>query len=218
MNTTARGPFLLKGAIVAIDPANPLASVIVFQYNPSTLTRDLQARSAMGDAGARAEALRLSGAPVETIALEVEIDATDQLERSNQLAVSMGIYPQLSALEMLIYPRSSLVIANAGLAALGTIELVGPQTPLTLFIWGLKRVVPVRITALTIAEEAYDTQLNPIRARVGLSLRVLSYTDLQVGDPGYTLFLAYQVAKETMATLGSIQSLSNVLGSDVSLF
>src|SRR5579859_2859087 len=207
MNTTARGPFLLKGAIVAIDPANPLASVIVFQYNPSTLTRDLQARSAMGDAGARAEALRLSGAPVETIALEVEIDATDQLERSNQLAVSMGIYPQLSALEMLIYPRSSLVIANAGLAALGTIELVGPQTPLTLFIWGLKRVVPVRITALTIAEEAYDTQLNPIRARVGLSLRVLSYTDLQVGDPGYTLFLAYQVAKETMATLGSIQSL-----------
>jgi hypothetical protein len=129
----------------------------------------------------------------------------------------MGIYPQLSALEMLIYPKSSLVIANNTLAALGTIELIGPQAPLTLFIWGLKRVVPVRITALNIAEEAYDTQLNPIRARVGLSLRVLSYTDLQVSDPAYTLFLAYQVAKETMATLGSVQSLNSVLGSDVSL-
>jgi hypothetical protein len=213
---STRAVQLLKGAIVAIDPANPLASVIVFQYNPSTLTRDLQARAAMDD-GARAEALRLGGAPIETIALEVEIDATDQLAQRSPAAITMGIYPQLSALEMLIYPKSSLVIANNTLAALGTIELIGPQAPLTLFIWGLKRVVPVRITALNIAEEAYDTQLNPIRARVGLSLRVLSYTDLQVSDPAYTLFLAYQVAKETMATLGSVQSLNSVLGSDVSL-
>jgi hypothetical protein len=216
--TAARQPYLLKGAVVAIDPSNPLASVIVFQYNPNTLTRDLQARSAAGDAGGRAEALRLSGAPVETIALEVEIDATDQLERNNPPAIGMGIYPQLSALEMLIYPKSALVIANARLAALGMIELIGPQTPLTLFIWGLKRVVPVRITGLNIAEEAYDTRLNPIRARVGLSMRVLSYSDLLETDPGYTLFLVHQIAKETMATLGSISSLNNVLGGNTSLF
>jgi hypothetical protein len=119
---------------------------------------------------------------------------------------------------MLVYPKSSLVIANTALAAAGTIELLGPTSPLTLFIWGLKRVVPVRLTSLTITEEVHDARLNPIRARVDLSLRVLSYSDLLLTDPGYSLFLANQVVKETMATLGSVQSLSNVLGGQVSLF
>jgi hypothetical protein len=212
------GPPLVKGAIVAIDPANPLASVIIFQYNPHTLTRDVQARAATSDEGARAEALRLFGAPVETISLEVEIDATDQLERNDPIALAMGIYPQLSALEMLVYPKTSLVVAEAAQAALGTIELIGPSAPFTLFIWGLKRVVPVRLTGLSITEEAYDNRLNPILARVQLSLRVLSYSDLQRTDPGYTLFLAHQVVKETMATIGSVRGLSNVLGGQTSPF
>src|SRR5688572_22204673 len=100
---------MIRGAIVGIDPFNPLASVTVFQYNPDTLTRTLQAQ--MGsEGGDRSEQLRLKGAPVETIKVDVEIDATDQLERDDALAKSLGIYPQLSALEMLIYPKSSLVI------------------------------------------------------------------------------------------------------------
>lgn len=32
-------PKTQKGAIVGLDPINPLASVIVFQYNPGTRTR-----------------------------------------------------------------------------------------------------------------------------------------------------------------------------------
>lgn len=209
---------MLKGAIVAIDPANPLASVIVFQYNPNTLTREITARAVASDEGARAEALRLFGAPVETISVDVEIDATDQLANSSTIASTLGIYPQLSALEMLVYPKSTLVIANSVLAAAGTIELIGPTSPFTLFIWGFKRVVPVRITSMTITEEVHDPSLNPIRARVALSLRVLSYSDLLLSDPGYSLFLANQVVKETMAVIGSVQSLSNVLGGEVSLF
>lgn len=212
MTVAADGPHLLKGAIVAVDPANPLASVIVFQYNPNTLTRTLQPRAA-GDDSAPAEVWRLSGAPIETVSLEAEIDATDQLAKQDPIALAMGIYPQLSALEMLIYPKSSLVIQNTALAALGTIELIGPEAPIALFVWGLKRVVPIRVTGLTITEDAYDGNLNPIRATVGLSLRILSYSDLQLSDPGYSLFLAYQIVKETMATLGSVQSLSNLLGS-----
>src|SRR5688572_23248904 len=115
-------PRLMRGAIVGIDPYNPLASVIVFQYNPDTMTRSLTARSAGGgggQSGSRTEALRLAGAPNETITLAVDIDATDQLERGDTLGTTLGIYPQLSALEMLLYPKSALVIANTILAAVG---------------------------------------------------------------------------------------------------
>ena len=116
MSTFPGSPRLIKGAIIGIDPFNPLASVIIFQYNPDTLTRTLQAQTTSGEAG-RSEALRLKGPPIETIKLDVEIDATDQLEKADPIATGMGIYPQLAALEMLLYPKSALVIANTILLA-----------------------------------------------------------------------------------------------------
>ena len=217
MTTNPNSPKLLKGAIVGIDLPNPLASVIVFQYNPHTLTRTLQAQ-AVGGAGAdRSEALRLRGAPVENITVAVDIDATDQLEKGDGTAVSMGVYPQLSALEMLVYPKSALVLANTALLAFGAIEIIPPTAPLTLFVWGPKRVLPVRLTSFSITEEAYDASLNPIRAKVSLGLRVLSYNDLPITHPGYSLFLAHQVVKEAMATVGSLNDLSAVVGENVDL-
>jgi len=210
MTTFPKSPKVQKGAIIGIDIFNPLASVIIFQYNPDTMTRSLRAQTSGADNGSRAESMRLKGAPIETITLSVEIDATDQLETADGVAVSMGIYPQLSALEMLIYPKSAVVIANTILAALGTTELIAPEAPMTLFIWGIKRVLPVRITGFTITEEAYDANLNPIRAKAALSLRVLSYSDLSITDPSYYLFLAHQVIKETMAVIGSIGNISGV--------
>lgn len=219
MTTFPGSPRLLKGAIVGIDLFNPLASVIVFQYNPDTLTRTLQAQAAgsrggQGEGGGdRSEALRLRGAPTEDIRLDIEIDATDQLERGDALATSLGVYPQLSALEMLIYPKSALVIANTALLALGTTEIIPPTAPFTLFIWGPKRVLPVRLTQFSVAEEAYDVNLNPIRARVGLGLRVLSYNDLPLTHPGFGVFLAHQVIKEGMATIGSVAGIGGLLGS-----
>ena len=211
MTTFPGSPRLLKGAIVGIDPLNPLASVIVFQYNPETLTRTLTPQMAVGTGSDRSEALRLKGAPIEAISATVEIDATDQLEKADALAVSMGIYPQLSALEMLIYPKSALVIANTVLLAVGTIEIIPPEAPMTLFIWGPKRVLPVRLTTFSIAEEAYDVNLNPIRAKVTLGLQVLSYNDLPLSHPGYALFLAHQVVKETMATISSVGNISSLV-------
>jgi len=207
---------MIHGAILGIDPFNPLASVTVFQYNPDTLTRTLQAQ--MGsEGGDRSEQLRLKGAPVETIKVDVEIDATDQLERDDGLAKSLGIYPQLSALEMLIYPKSALVIANTILLAVGTIEVIPPVAPLTIFIWGPKRALPVKVTEFSITEEAYDANLNPIRAKVSLGLRVLSYNDLPLTHPGYSLFLVHQVAKEVMATIGSAGSIADVAGGGVGI-
>jgi hypothetical protein len=213
-------PRMVRGAIVGLDPFNPLASVIVFQYNPDTLRRSLKANSGADPAreGARDEALRLKGAPQETISLDVEIDATDQLAKGDAITERLGIYPQLSALEMLVYPKSALVIANTVLLALGTIEVIPPSAPLTIFVWGPKRALPVKLDEFTINEEAYDASLNPIRAKVSLSLRVLTYSDLPLSNPGYALFLAHQVAKEVMATIGSAGNLADVAGGEVSLF
>ncbi|HEY0558270.1 MAG TPA: hypothetical protein VGG20_28725 [Thermoanaerobaculia bacterium] len=216
MSTFPGSPRLIKGAVVGIDPFNPLASVILFQYNPETMSRSLEAQIG-SDGGSRSEVLRLKGAPKETITVEIEFDATDQLEKADPRATSLGIYPRLSALEMLIYPKTSLVIANTVLMALGTIEVIAPQAPLTLFVWGLKRIVPVVINSMTITEEAYDVNLNPIRAKVSLGMRVLTYDDFPLTHPGYSLFLAHQAVKETMATLGSLNNLSAVASGDVSL-
>jgi len=203
MTTFPNSPRLMKGAIVGIDIFNPVSSVILFQYNPETLTRTLKAKTS-GEGANSSEALRLEGAPEESITLNIEIDATDQLEKGEINAASIGIYPQLSALEMLIYPKSSVVITNTALLAAGSIEIIQPMAPLTLFIWGPKRVLPVRLTSFSITEDAYDTNLNPIRAKVSLGLSVLNYNDLPVTHPGYHLFLAHQVVKETMATMGRV--------------
>ena len=217
MTTFPGSPRVVKGAIVGIDAFNPVASVIVFQYNPEKLSRSLDAQTVGGGEG-RSEALRLSGPPVETIPIsELEIDATDQLEKADSNALSMGVYPQLSALEMLIYPKTSLVIANTALMMAGTIEVIPPEAPFTLFIWGQKRVVPVRVTSFTINEEAYDVNLNPIRANVNLGLQVLNYTDFSITHPGYYVFLAHQVVKETMATIGSLNNINSVASGQVDL-
>ena len=203
MSSFPGSPRLIKGAIVGIDPFNPVASVVVFQYNPDTVTRTVTAQ-ASGDNPDQGEALRLKGPPQETIKLEVEIDAADQLEKAEFSATKMGLYPALAALEMLLYPKSALMVANEVLARFGIIEVIPPEAPLTLLIWGLKRVLPVRLTQLTITEEAFDPELNPIRAKVSLDLRVLTYQDLGLLSVGGALFMAHQVAKEAMATISSV--------------
>jgi hypothetical protein len=216
MTTFPNSPRVLKGALVGIDALNPIPNVIIFQYNPDTLTRSIKPRAPGGD-GARSEAQRLTGPPEETIKVDVDIDAIDQLEKSDGIATNLGIYPQLSALEMLVYPKSALVIANTALLAAGTIEIIPPDAPLTLFIWGAKRILPVRITDFSITEEAHDQALNPIRAKVGLGLRVLSYNDFSITNPGYYVFLAHQVIKETLSVVNLANDLTAVTGSNIRL-
>ena len=216
MTSFPGSPRLQKGAIIGLDPFNPLASVIVFQYNPDTMTRTITAQTTGGNAD-RGEALRLKGPPQETIKLDVEIDATEQLERGDGIAGSMGVYPALASLEMLLYPKSALVIANEVLLNIGVIEVIPPEAPLTLFVWGVNRILPVRLTELSITEEAYDPNLNPIRAKVSLSLRVLNYHDLGLLSVGGTLFMAHQIAKEVMATIGSVGNIAGAVSGSFSI-
>jgi hypothetical protein len=211
MSSFPGSPRLLQAALVGVDPANPVASVIAFQYNPDSVSRRLEARATGGgDGAARSEAFRLAGPPRETLSITAEIDATDLLERGDPLAAELGIYPTLSALELLLYPKTRTVLQNLALSQTGVIEVIPPEAPLTLFVWGPKRVVPVRLTGFAITEEAFDTQLNPIRARVELSLLVLSYADLDPDHPGHGLFIAHQVIKEGMGVLNLAASAQNL--------
>ena len=210
MTSAPIAPRLVKGALVGIDPMNPLASVVSFQYNPDTLTRRLEPRGGAGG-GEKGEAYRLAGPPKETITLAVEIDATDSLEMADPLAIGVGIGPTLAALEMMLYPKSAVVIANMALASAGIIEIIPATGPLVLFNWGLSRVLPVRVTALSITEEAHDQLLNPIRAKVDLTLDVLSYQDQPLASPGRGLFLAHQIVKEAMAVTNVATSAANIV-------
>jgi hypothetical protein len=204
MTSFPGSPRLIKGGLVLINPdSGTVQRIIVLQYNPDTLTRTLQVQSVSADGGDRSEALRLKGPPVETIKLDAEIDATDQLEfpSQNKTAAELGIHPQLAALETIIYPTSAQLQTNNRLAQNGTLEIVPMEAPLTLFIWSKNRVVPVRVTELSITEEAFDPALNPIRAKVSLGLRVLSVNDLTFDHRGTSLFMAYLRQKERLADL-----------------
>jgi hypothetical protein len=194
-------PILLKGAIVSLDPNIGIpVGIITFQYNPDELTRSLKPHS-VGDEPDRTEIFRLKGPPIETIRCTVEIDATDKLAAGDPVTLEFGIQPQLAALELLVYPSSAVLIANEVLSYLGTVEILPMESALTLFVWSKTRVTPVRITSLEITEEAFDPQLNPIRAKVALGMRVLNVNDVGFLNPAGALYMVYQVEKEALSFL-----------------
>jgi hypothetical protein len=190
---------------VLLDPVtSAVMRVIVLQYNPDTLSRTLQAQTVTPDAaggGDRSEVLRLKGPPVETLKLEVEIDATDRLETSDQTTLQSGIFPQLAALETILYQPLATILSNHAMASSGMLEIIPMEAPLTLFVWSASRIVPVRITEFSVTEEAFDTKLNPIRAKVSLGMRVLSVNDLGFDHRGSSIYLAHQRIKETFAAV-----------------
>jgi hypothetical protein len=209
---TPLSPRLLKGGIVQMDPGSGrVLRVIGLQYNPDTLSRTLQLQ-ATGESGDRSEAMRLKGAAVETIKVEIEIDAAERLgdPEANPVTVKLGIQPELAALESLVQPRADALQANDALAGAGVLEVLPLESPLTLFVWSKQRVVPVRVTDLSVTEEAFDVALNPIRAKVSLGLRVLSVDDLGFKHRGGTLFMAYLRNKESLAGQASPVQLSDL--------
>ncbi|MEP9359586.1 hypothetical protein [Sphingomonas sp. KR3-1] len=217
MSSFPGSPKVLKGAIVGLDLFNPLSSVAIFQYNPEQISRSLAPQYSEAGGG-RAEALRLAGPPAETISANLTIDLIDQMEQGDSGPLGAGITGYLAALEMLVYPKSLLVAANQILMQLGTMEVIPPVAPLTLFIYGWKRVVPVKIQSLSITETMHDPDLNPIRAEVSVGMKVLTYNDLAITNPGYWAFMAHQVIKEVLATVASVENAAGVFGGSTKLF
>ena len=196
-------PNVVKGGLVVLAPGGAtVRRVIALQYNPESLTRSYQVQGVGGDGGGeRAQPFRLKGPAIESLKLDAEIDATDQLEFPDQNAVAteVGVAPQLAVLEALVNPTSAELLGVDADAAGGTLEILPSEEPLLLFIWSRNRIVPVRVTDFSITEEAFDSALNPIRAKVSLGLRVLTTDDLGYAHRGGTLFLAYLRTREALA-------------------
>ncbi|WP_046495243.1 hypothetical protein [Streptomyces odonnellii] len=205
MSRYADIPKPIRSGIVIVDPERGTPQrIIVLQFNPDTLERSVAPQAAGGSSdsggggsgsGDRNEALRLKGPAQETWKFTAEIDATDQLD----VAAPDGIHPQLAVLEMLVQPTTAQLRAASRLAQNGSIEISPIETPLTLFTWGSKRVMPVRLTELSVNESAFDVNLNPIRASLSIGLKVLTVSDLPAGHRGAELYLAHLAQKERLA-------------------
>jgi hypothetical protein len=209
MSTFPGSPKLIRGGIVLVDPTTgSVQRVITLQYNPDSMSRTLQVQG-IGDSGERSEALRLKGPAIETIKLEAELDATDQLEfpKDNPNTVQFGLHPQIAALESLINPTSSELVSQNNMASSGMLEIVPNEAPMAVFVWSAQRVLPVRITEFTVTEEAFDPALNPIRAKLSLGMRVLNVDDLPSSHRGANLFLGYLQRRELLATKAPVGGL-----------
>jgi len=214
MSSFPNSPQLLKAGIVLLDETSSrVRRVISLQYNPDSLSRSLQVQGVGGDGNTeRSQPFRMKGPAIETLKLDAEIDATDQLEfpDRNANAVAFGIAPQLAALEGLVNPGVDELLVIASQAAGGALEIVPPDAPLALFVWSRSRIVPVRVTEFSITEEAFDVALNPIRAKVSLGLRVLTTDDLGYSSRGGTLFLAYLRSREALRAKAGAPTLASL--------
>src|SRR5260370_3274624 len=204
-------PNLQKGALAVYPthtPGSQPSTIIVFQFNPEAMKRTLAHRAgraaAEGKSGsAKEDVLRVAGPPLETINLTVDMHAADQLAEPDQNAsvAEHGLHPALATLELLMYPPTLNAKKIEEQAARGQVQVSPADLPLVLLVWGKQRVVPVKLTSFAIAEDAFDTRLNPIAAKVELGVQLLTYMEFTSSSIGRDAFIAYQKAKESLAQL-----------------
>lgn len=196
----SNSPALLKGGIVLLDAASgTVLRIIPLQYNPESVTRSFQLQAIGTDTADRTEAFRLKGPSIETIKVDVELDATDQLEVVNTTVAEVGLQAHLATLEQMIYPTSTQLESNNSLAGAGTLEILPMEMPLSIFVWSKFRVTPFRLTEFSITENAFDPSLNPIHAKVSLGMRVLNVNDVGFDHKAGRLFMSYLRTKEQLA-------------------
>lgn len=193
----------LKGAFIQMMPTIliPLPNVIIFQYNPETMTHTWTPAArdtTTTPGGGQPNPLAVKGLPGESFSFTLAMDANDMIADGSPIAVGLatasGIYSRLAALEMLLYPTGafaggSLLGAVSAPASTGApapsiggstsapVDRSVPQStlPTVLFVWGPGRILPVRVTTLTITEKLYDAiLLNPTHAEAQIGLTVLT--------------------------------------------
>jgi len=193
-NGYSRSPKLLKGALVEFSSRfiGPIPNIIVFQYNPESLSRSLDPWKPPEDAEEKPQSRKGENStaqpfdPDETFTLNLELDAADALEvpESHPVAVISGVADRIAAMEMLLYPDkegSDLLGAIGDVLSLTSEDEPEPRysVPIVLFVWGPGRIVPVRLKNFSVDEQAFSTTLYPIRAKVSIGLSVLSPQDLK---------------------------------------
>lgn len=210
-------PKIVKAGLILLDPESAeILRVVALQYNPESLNHTYEISGA--NETNRSEPLRLMGPPVESFTVEAFLDATDQLEFSDQHqdVAERGIQGAISVLETLIYPESAKLESNRSLAQQGKLTILPMEKHLTLFVWGKERVIPVRLTQFSLNEEEFSPDLFPIRARVTLGMRVLSVDDLGFEHRGGSLYLRYHQQKERLASNVVSAQLSDLGGVSIS--
>lgn len=210
---------ILKGAFLRFERGLVgLPVVVVFQFNPETVTRtpSISQEQQVGDEG-RDPSVVVS-APTESLGFTLRVDATDQLEARNPVAVTHGVLPVLSALELLMYPApATSILLTVGQS--GSLYTHPPKVlPIVLFFWGPSRVLPVHVTSLSITELEYDPRLNPTRAEVSVILEVVSPPALDQGSKVMQGAYRYtQAVKEALAALSIANSIGTTGSITVSL-
>jgi hypothetical protein len=227
-------PTLLKGALIQFSAPLllPIPNIIIFQYNPETLSRTLKPWAPPEPAAGTPETQPAEGLaqpydPQEEFTVTLEIDATDALEEpdTHPVAVISGVGDRLSAIEMLLYPPGDSVLGDllpkisigAGGISVGGADVVpSPEVPVVLFFWGPGRIVPVRITSFSVEEQAFSPLLYPIRAKASLGMRVLTpaafgdrdSADVKLAKAAYTFTRAQ---KEVLATANLANSAESIV-------
>jgi hypothetical protein len=177
----------MRGAMIEYgsDFLGPLPNVVIFQFNPESLSRTIQIPPR--PTGGTARETTQAGEPsIEKITLKAQFSAADGMGTGNVLARTMGVGPRLAALEKMVNPASKLSgLIGAAIDAIGSALGIGgggggdarqtiprEKYPRILFLWGPLRVLPVVIESMTITELQYDFMLNPIQADVAIGLAV----------------------------------------------
>lgn len=179
-------PYLLRGALIEYgsDFLGPIPNVVLFQFNPESLSRKIQIPPRPTGSKSR-ETNQAGEIPVEKITLTAHFSAADRLDKDNALAREFGIGPQLAALEKMVHPAGKIAgLISEAIDAIGdaisdsggnpTQPIPRENYPRILFIWGLTKVLPVIIESMSITEQHFDYKLNPIQAEVSLDLSVIT--------------------------------------------
>lgn len=216
--------YLLKGALIEYsdDFLGPIPNVVIFQFNPESLSRQIQIPPRPTGTGSR-ETSQAGEAPIEKITLTAHFSAADQLGNKNILARGVGIGPSLAALEKMVYPAGLISgLIGEALDAIGDAIFGGADEgatqpiprenyPKTLFVWGLTRVLPVIVDSMTINEQEYDFILNPVRAEVSLSLSVINPSKCSDDMIAKGAFEYSNIAKDLMAISNIANTASEIV-------
>jgi hypothetical protein len=216
----------LRGALVEYSKQflGPIPNIVLFQFNPESISRTLTiAASASTNNSVANRPRRENNAtlapPVESFTITAQFSAADDLGAGGLVSIVprlFGVGPQLAALEKMVYPPATPGgLIGAAIDAIGSAigkkaasaEKSAPRVkvPKILFIWGPTRVLPVRITSMTIAEKQYDMLLNPVEAEVQIGLAVIPEPPKESDPVGNGAFKYSQMVKDTQATLNLVK-------------
>jgi len=215
--------WFIRGALVEYgsDFMGPIPNIVAFQFNPETISRTFHFPpaddSATPEHAGQEEQHQTSSPPTETFTITAYFSAADDLggNAAQQVIPRMfGVGPQLAALEKMVYPEGGIIsdMIGAAVDVIGdalnpgskrppSIPVPRQETPRILFIWGPSRVLPVKITSMTMDEEKYDPLLNPVQAKVTIGLTVLSFPEKSEDMVGVGALHYTQTVKDAQAVL-----------------